>query len=102
MAQGTDPDYMWAVTVMLYWLKLVGSVCSGVLSILWLVHVVRFNVLLLLMVRFRCMKSVVQTGSLGSWICCSPAHGKQRPHVLRAYVHQQLAPYKLCAEGTER
>jgi hypothetical protein len=40
--QGTDPDYMWAVMVMLYWLKLACGVVAGVLSILWLVHVVLY------------------------------------------------------------
>lgn len=42
LMQGTDPDYMWAVMVMLYWLKLACGVVAGVLSILWLVHVVLY------------------------------------------------------------
>ena len=42
LAQGTDPDYMWAVMVMLYWLKLACGIVAGVLSILWLVHVVLY------------------------------------------------------------
>ncbi len=60
IAQGTDPDYMWAVIVMLYWLKLVGGICTGILSILWLVHVVRVIVPLLLVVHARYMQSQVE------------------------------------------
>lgn len=43
--QGTDPDYMWAVTVMMYWLKLAAGLLCGCLSILWLVHVVLYVML---------------------------------------------------------
>lgn len=41
-AQGTDPDYLWVVIVMLYWLKLAFGIIAGILSILWLVHVVLY------------------------------------------------------------
>ncbi len=40
--QGTDPDYMWAIIVMLYWLKLAAGIIAGALTILWLVHVVLY------------------------------------------------------------
>jgi len=40
--QGEDPDYSWAVTVMLFYLKLLLGVVSVVLSICWLVQVVLY------------------------------------------------------------
>ena len=38
--QGEDPDYAWAVTVMLCYLKLLLGLVSVVLSVCWLVQVV--------------------------------------------------------------
>lgn len=36
---------MWAVTIMMYWLKLGGGIVCGGLSVLWLVHVVLYVML---------------------------------------------------------
>lgn len=36
---------MWAVTVIMYWLKLVGGIVCGGLTVLWLVHVVLYVML---------------------------------------------------------
>ena len=40
--QGEDPDYSWAVTVMLFYLKLLLAVVSVVLSVCWLLQVVLY------------------------------------------------------------
>ena len=40
--QGEDPDYSWAITVMLFYLKLLLAVVSAVLSICWLLQVVLY------------------------------------------------------------
>ena len=40
--QGEDPDYSWAVTVMLFYLKLLAAVVSAALSVCWLLQVVLY------------------------------------------------------------
>ena len=40
--QGEDPDYSWAVMVMLFYLKLLLGVISFALSVCWLVQVVLY------------------------------------------------------------
>ncbi len=75
--QGTDPDYVWAVTVMLYWLKLAAGIVAGALSALWLVHVVLFVFLSpplhpFLNAFFKAMDSVFPLfGTLAFAVFCS-------------------------------
>ncbi len=40
--QGEDPGYAWAMTVMSFYLKAVGGLVGGVLSVAWMVHVVLY------------------------------------------------------------
>ena len=40
--QGEDPDYMWIVTVVMFWVKLVVGILGGCVTILWLAQVVAY------------------------------------------------------------
>ncbi|KAK9833219.1 hypothetical protein WJX74_010732 [Apatococcus lobatus] len=40
--QGEDPDYMWIITVLMFWVKLAVGILGGIVSILWLAQVVAY------------------------------------------------------------
>ena len=40
--QGEDPDYMWIITVIMFWVKLVVGILGGCVTILWLAQVVAY------------------------------------------------------------
>lgn len=40
--QGEDPDYMWIITVIMFWVKLAVGILGGIVSILWLAQVVAY------------------------------------------------------------
>ena len=42
LLQGEDPDYMWIITVIMFWVKLVAGILGGCVSILWLAQVVAY------------------------------------------------------------